>query len=74
MAGYPAAPTTAALTGGRADRELAREAGCEAVTLAKLLADARRGVTPGYETTIIVDEAGMAATDQIAQLVSVAMT
>jgi conjugative relaxase-like TrwC/TraI family protein len=62
-------PVLGVAPSGKAADVLTHETGCDAVTLAKLLADARRGNVPPPGTTIIVDEAGMAATDQLADLV-----
>ncbi len=58
---------------GKAADVLARESGCPATTLAKLLHTAnhhRRLPQPG--TTVLLDEAGMASTDDLDQLVRLA--
>jgi hypothetical protein len=57
---------------GKAADVLAREAGCPAITLAKLL-HATTTMPPTW-TTVIVDEAGMAATDDLDHLVNLANT
>jgi conjugative relaxase-like TrwC/TraI family protein len=52
---------------------LAREAGCPTMTLAKLLADGERpDRLPPAGATVILDEAGMATTDDIDRLVGLA--
>ncbi|MBW3643350.1 MAG: AAA family ATPase, partial [Actinobacteria bacterium] len=55
---------------GKAADVLARQAGCPALTLAKLLTDTRRHPPP--DTTVILDEAGMAGTEDLARLVELA--
>jgi conjugative relaxase-like TrwC/TraI family protein len=55
---------------GKAADVLARQAGCPAITLAKLLVDTRWHPPPG--TTVILDEAGMAGTEDLARLVALA--
>jgi conjugative relaxase-like TrwC/TraI family protein len=65
-------PVLGAAPSGKAADVLARQAGCPALTLAKLLADAGRHPPPG--TTVILDEAGMAATEDLARLVALAQT
>jgi len=52
---------------GKAADVLAREAGCPAMTLAKLLDGATQ--PPPVGTTILLDEAGMASTDDLDRLV-----
>ena len=59
---------------GKAADVLADETGCQAVTLAKLLTvhrDTPRSPIPAG-TTVVLDEAGMAATDDLADLVHLA--
>jgi conjugative relaxase-like TrwC/TraI family protein len=55
---------------GKAADILAAETGCHATTLARLLVDQR--AQPPQGATVIVDEAAMAATDQLAQLIQLA--
>ena len=58
---------------GKGADVLAREAGCLTMTWAKLLADAGRAdLLPPAGTTVILDEAGMATTDDIDRLVRLA--
>jgi conjugative relaxase-like TrwC/TraI family protein len=58
---------------GKAADVLESETGCPSVTLAKLLHDARHDrPLPERGTTVVVDEAGMAATDDLAQLAALA--
>ena len=59
---------------GKATDVLAAEAGCHAVTLAKLLHehDRRRHLGLPAGTTVLLDEAGMAATDDLDRLVVLA--
>ena len=52
---------------GKAADVLAREAGCPAMTLAKLLDGG--GPVPPVGTTILLDEAGMASTEELDRLV-----
>jgi conjugative relaxase-like TrwC/TraI family protein len=60
---------------GKAADVLARSAGCPAVTLAKLLhADRRDQALPPVGTTVILDEAGMASTDDLDHLIRIALT
>ena len=61
-------PVLGAAPSGKAADVLARQAGCPAVTLAKLLADRARRPPPG--TTVILDEAGMASTEDLGRLVA----
>jgi conjugative relaxase-like TrwC/TraI family protein len=56
---------------GKAADVLAAETGCPSTTLARLLVDHHR---PPRGATVIVDEAAMAATDQLAQLTALADT
>jgi conjugative relaxase-like TrwC/TraI family protein len=63
-------PVLGAAPSGKAADVLARQAGCPAVTLAKLLVDSRWRPPPG--TTVILDEAGMAATEDLSRLVDLA--
>jgi conjugative relaxase-like TrwC/TraI family protein len=65
-------PVLGAAPSGKAADVLARQAGCPALTLAKLLADTRRHPPPG--TTVVLDEAGMASTEDLARLVALAQT
>ena len=65
-------PVLGVAPSGKAADVLARQAGCPALTLAKLLADTGRHPPPG--TTVILDEAGMAATEDLARLVPLAQT
>lgn len=58
---------------GKAADVLAREAGCPAVTLAKLLVDQRAQRLP-TGTTVVLDEAGMASTDDLDRLVRLVRT
>jgi conjugative relaxase-like TrwC/TraI family protein len=58
---------------GKAADVLAREAGCPAVTLARLLVDQRAQRLP-MGTTVILDEAGMASTEDLDHLVRLART
>jgi len=58
---------------GKAADVLARETGCPAVTLAKLLVDQRAQRLP-MGTTVILDEAGMASTDDLDRLVRLVRT
>ncbi|HVM08191.1 MAG TPA: MobF family relaxase [Acidimicrobiales bacterium] len=55
---------------GKAADVLGRDLGCPTMTLARLLANARPNweETPKPNTTIIIDEAGMATTDDLARL------
>jgi ATP-dependent exoDNAse (exonuclease V) alpha subunit len=54
---------------GKAADVLQRESGCPSITLAKLLTLAERGqALPGAGLTVIVDEAGMAGTGDLARL------
>jgi conjugative relaxase-like TrwC/TraI family protein len=63
---------------GKAADVLAREAECSAVTLAKLLYEHTRTAGPSREwrlragTTVVLDEAGMTSTDDLAALVTLA--
>jgi conjugative relaxase-like TrwC/TraI family protein len=58
---------------GKAADVLARGAGCPTMTLAKLLADGERpDRLPPAGATVILDEAGMATTDDIDRLVGLA--
>lgn len=60
---------------GKAADVLSHAAGCPAVTMAKLLHAARRSQPlPAAGTTVILDEAGMARTDDLDQLVHLAQT
>lgn len=60
---------------GKAADVLARSAGCTAVTLAKLLHTAQRDQRlPPVGATVILDEAGMASTDDLDHLVQIART
>jgi conjugative relaxase-like TrwC/TraI family protein len=63
-------PVLGAAPSGKAADVLARQAGCPALTLAKLLADTRRHLPPG--TTVVLDEAGMASTEDLVRLVDLA--
>lgn len=63
-------PVLGAAPSGKAADVLARQAGCPAVTVAKLLADPERHPPAG--ATVILDEAGMAATEDLARLVALA--
>jgi conjugative relaxase-like TrwC/TraI family protein len=63
-------PVLGAAPSGKAADVLARQSGCPAVTLAKLLADTGRHPPPG--ATVILDEAGMAGTEDLARLVTLA--
>jgi conjugative relaxase-like TrwC/TraI family protein len=63
-------PVLGAAPSGKAADVLARQAGCPAVTLAKLLADTGRHPPPG--ATVILDEAGMGSTEDLARLVALA--
>ena len=70
-------PVVGLAPSGKAADVLARETGCSATTLASFLQRHTRpagtaGLPPG--TTIVVDEAGMAATDDLAGLVRLANT
>ncbi|MBW3547789.1 MAG: relaxase domain-containing protein [Actinobacteria bacterium] len=65
-------PVLGAAPSGKAADVLARQAGCPALTLAKLLTDAHWQPPPG--TTVILDEAGMASTEDLARLVALAQT
>jgi conjugative relaxase-like TrwC/TraI family protein len=57
---------------GKAADVLAAETGCPSTTLARVLVDQR--ALPPRRATILVDEAAMAATDQLARLVALAET
>ncbi len=63
-------PVLGAAPSGKAADVLARQGGCPAVTLARLLTDARRHPPPG--TTVVLDESGMASTEDLAGLVDLA--
>jgi ATP-dependent exoDNAse (exonuclease V) alpha subunit len=63
-------PVLGAAPSGKAADVLARQAGCPALTLAKLLADTRRHPPPG--TTVVLDESGMASTEDLGRLVALA--
>ncbi len=63
-------PVFGAALSGKAADVLARQGGCPAVTLARLLTDARRHPPPG--TTVVLDESGMASTEDLARLVALA--
>lgn len=69
-------PVVGLAPSGKAADVLAGEAGCPAVTLAKLLHDlvgqARRPVGLPAGTTVLLDEAGMASTDDLDRLVALA--
>lgn len=60
-------PVVGLAPSGKAADVLAREAGCPAMTLTKLLAP--NTARPPAGTTVILDEAGMAATEDLAALV-----
>jgi conjugative relaxase-like TrwC/TraI family protein len=63
-------PVVGLAPSGKAADVLATEAGCPADTLAGFLARHQRGSTPWpADTTVILDEVGMAATDDLARLV-----
>ena len=58
---------------GKAADVLRQAAGCPTMTLAKLLHDDRRGLAlPATGATVILDEAGMAGTDDLDRLVALA--
>jgi conjugative relaxase-like TrwC/TraI family protein len=58
---------------GKAADVLESETGCPSLTLAKLLHDAHHDrPVPPVGTTVVLDEAGMAATQDLAQLVALA--
>ncbi|MBW3575683.1 MAG: AAA family ATPase [Actinobacteria bacterium] len=59
-------------TSGKAADVLPRQAGCPAVTLDNLLTDTRLHPPPG--ATVILDEAGMASTEDLVRLVALAQT
>jgi hypothetical protein len=59
-------PVLGVAPSGKAADVLARQAGCPALTLAKLLTDTRRHPPPG--SSVILDEAGMASTEDLARL------
>ena len=68
-----ARPVLGLAPSGKAADVLAREAGFPAITLAKLLAQADAdNALPGADTTVVLDEAGMASTDDLDRLVSLA--
>ncbi len=63
-------PVVGLAPSGKAADMLATEAGCPTDTLAGFLARHQGGATPWpADTTVILDEAGMAATDDLARLV-----
>jgi conjugative relaxase-like TrwC/TraI family protein len=58
---------------GKAADVLGREAGCPAITVAKLLAHSDRpGGIPAAGMTLVLDEAGMASTEDLDRLVALA--
>lgn len=63
-------PVIGVAPSGKAADVLARQAGCPAVTLAKLLTDTRR--QPPQGCTVILDEAAMCGTEDLARLVALA--
>ncbi len=65
-------PVVGLAPSGKAADVLATEAGCPTDTLAGFLTRHRGGTTPWpVGTTVVLDEAGMAATDDLARLVDV---
>jgi conjugative relaxase-like TrwC/TraI family protein len=71
-------PVVGLAPSGKAADVLARETGCRAATLASFLQrhtnPARASISPPPGTTIVLDEAGMAATGDLARLVHLADT